>query len=112
MSAELEALQDMVHKIRNWVNAYPLDVFPEPDMKRARFVLNAHGMSLDAISASNMRHVLEGVKRIIGEDVGPPGKNQEVDVEGFEESEGSCRMCNYWKDQGASFCHQCGKDFR
>lgn len=55
-------------KLRTWIEAYPLSVFPEPDFKKAAKVLKDKGMTLDAISASNFRHVLNGVKRIIEED--------------------------------------------
>ena len=64
---ELERLREKIHKIMTWINAYPLDVFPEPDFKRVHKILKEHGMSLDAISASNMRHVLTGIKKIICE---------------------------------------------
>ena len=56
-------------KIKTWIKAYPLKIFPEPDFKKAHEVLKAHGMSLDAISASTMRHVLNGIKAIINNDV-------------------------------------------
>jgi len=55
---------EQLHDIVQWTKAYPLSVFPEPDMKRAHEILKQHGMTLDAISASNMRHVLEGLHRI------------------------------------------------
>lgn len=58
-------LQEKMYKIKTWIGAYPLSVFPEPDFKIAHKVLKKHGISLDAISASNMRHVLEGIKNII-----------------------------------------------
>ena len=64
---DLEKLQDKLHQIQTWCDAYPLDVFPEPDFKKAARVLKENGMTLDAISASNMRHVLNGIKRIIEE---------------------------------------------
>jgi len=47
---------------KQWSKAYPLDIFPEPDFKKAASVLKQHGMTLDSISASNMRHVLEGLR--------------------------------------------------
>jgi hypothetical protein len=59
-----ERLEDALHRIEQWAQAYPLDVFPEPDFKRARELLAAGGISLDSISASNMRHVVEGVGKI------------------------------------------------
>lgn len=73
IDAELERLErtnermsDSMHKIKNWTEAYPLQVFPEPDMKRAAEVLKDAGLTLDAISASSMRHVLNGVREIAG----------------------------------------------
>lgn len=62
---ELEDLKEKIHKIKTWINAYPLEIFPEPDFKKAALVLKQNGMTLDSISASNMRHVLEGIKGII-----------------------------------------------
>jgi len=58
-------LEEKLHKIRQWCEAYPLDVFPEPDFKEAARVLKENGMTLDSISASNMRHVLTGIKNIL-----------------------------------------------
>ena len=66
--SELEELQDKMHRIKTWINAYPLNVFPEPDFKKAHEVLKQNGMTLDAITASNMRHVLNGIKAIIEKD--------------------------------------------
>ena len=57
--------EDKFNKIKTWIDAYPLDIFPEPDFKKAHEVLKANGITLDAISASNMRHVLNGIKDII-----------------------------------------------
>ena len=62
---ESEKLQDKLHQIKTWIDAYPLAVFPEPDFKKAAKVLKQNGMSLDSIVASNMRHVLSGIKNII-----------------------------------------------
>jgi hypothetical protein len=56
--------EDALSRIYQWAEAYPLDVFPEPDFKKAHEVLQAAGMTLDAISASNMRHVITKVKEI------------------------------------------------
>jgi len=58
---------EKIAKIKQWCEAYPLDIFPEPNFKKAARVLKENGMSLDSISASNMRHVLKGIKRIIEE---------------------------------------------
>jgi len=56
---------EKMHKIKTWINAYPLNVFPEPDFEKAAKVLKQNGITLDSISASNMRHVLNGIKNII-----------------------------------------------
>lgn len=65
LTDELEKLQEKMHEIKIWINSYPLSIFPKPDFEKAHEVLKQHGMSLDAISANNMRHVLDGVKTII-----------------------------------------------
>jgi hypothetical protein len=63
-AAEIERLQEALEGIDQWSRAYPLSVFPEPDLKKAAEVLKASGMTLDAISAHAMRHVVEGVGKI------------------------------------------------
>jgi hypothetical protein len=55
-------LRDALQEIYNWANAYPLDVFPEPDFKKVREMIG--DKLLTEISASNMRHVLRGVKQV------------------------------------------------
>ena len=62
-----ERLCDALNKLLTWANAYPISQFPEPDIKKAAKVLKDAGILLDEISASNMRHLLKGVKRIIYE---------------------------------------------
>lgn len=59
--ARVERLEEALQRIVQWADAYPLDVFPEPDFKRVNDVLKAAGLSLDQVSASNMRHVVKGV---------------------------------------------------
>lgn len=59
-----ERLQDALQELQQWANAYPLNIFPEPDFSLAAKVLTDAGLSLDAISASNMRHVLTRVEEI------------------------------------------------
>ena len=60
-----DKMSEQLQAIKTWVDAYPLDVFPEPDMQAVARCLKANGMSLDEVSASNMRHVLNGIKMII-----------------------------------------------
>ena len=64
LTAERDALEEAMHKIDNWSKAYPLDVFPEPDLKQVREVLAASGITIDCVSASMMRHVVKGVGKI------------------------------------------------
>jgi len=65
MIEEYDHLMDKLERIKQWCAAYPLEVFPEPDFKKAAKVLKENGMTIDAISASNMRHVLTGIQDII-----------------------------------------------
>ncbi len=60
--AELEAV---LESLRIWVGYYPLKIFPEPDLKLAMKALNVVGITLDAVSASAMRHVLTEVAEMI-----------------------------------------------
>ena len=62
-----ERYEEALRRIVQWSDAYPLDVFPEPDFKRARELLEVGGMTLDAVSASCMRRVVEGVGKIARE---------------------------------------------
>jgi hypothetical protein len=57
-------MEEALQLIVMWAEAYPLDIFPEPDWQKARALLEAGGMTLDAVSASCMRHVVEGVGEI------------------------------------------------
>ncbi|KKM25389.1 hypothetical protein LCGC14_1595460 [marine sediment metagenome] len=70
LSASVERedkLQEALECIDIWAKAYPLGVFPKPDLKKAAKVLKAADMTLDAISADAMRHVINGVKNIVTE---------------------------------------------
>ena len=65
LQAENTKLQEALERIKTWSEAYPLKAFPKPDLKKAREVLEAAGMTLDSISADAMRHVINGVKNIV-----------------------------------------------
>ena len=65
LEAENERKTDALVKIQTWARAYPLDVFLKPDLKKAHKVLKAAGLTLDAISADAMRHVISGVSDIV-----------------------------------------------
>jgi hypothetical protein len=61
---ETERYKEALERIVQWSEAYPLDVFPEPDLAKARALLEAGGITLDAVSAHCMRHVVAGVGEI------------------------------------------------
>jgi hypothetical protein len=58
-------LLELLQEINEWAKAYPITIFPEPDFNKAHKVLTENGMTLDAISASNMRHVLTQVEKMV-----------------------------------------------
>ena len=61
---ENDLYREALWRIAQWAKAYPPEVFQEPDLKKARELLSAGGITLDAVSAHAMRHVVEGVGRI------------------------------------------------
>ena len=65
LQAQVERYEDALEELETWSKAYPLEIFPEPDLKKAHEILKANGMTLDAISASNMRHVINRVMEIV-----------------------------------------------
>jgi hypothetical protein len=67
VDARIEMLESALQRIVQWSEAYPLDVFPEPDFKAVQVALLNAGLSLDCVSASNMRHVITGVGKIAKE---------------------------------------------
>lgn len=80
----IEILEAALYRIKQWADAYPLEVFPEVDsvyLLRAHEVLTQAGMGLDRINASTMRHVIEGAGKIARDVLtddegksGPPSK--------------------------------------
>lgn len=58
--------------LTDWLAAYPLTVFPEPDLKKARELLWAGRMTLDAVSADMARHVLTRVIEFIDQQADQP----------------------------------------
>ena len=43
---DLGRMEEALHRIVQWAEAYPLDIFPEPDWKAARAPLQAAGKAL------------------------------------------------------------------
>jgi hypothetical protein len=70
LQERIERLEAALERIVQWSEAYPLKAFPEPDFKKAAKLLKHGGMTLDAVSASNMRHAVEGVGKIAREALG------------------------------------------
>jgi hypothetical protein len=66
----IDTLTEALQHIVQWADAYPPDIFPEPDWKKARALLEAGGMTLDSVSAHNMRYAIEGVGKIAREALG------------------------------------------
>ena len=64
VAEHIDGLESALHQIDSWSRAYPLRVFPEPDLKKVRELLEAGGITLDSVSASCMRHCVEGVGKI------------------------------------------------
>jgi hypothetical protein len=64
LEAEIERLTQALTEIESWSRAYPLKAFPEPNLRKAADLLRAGGITLDAVSASAIRHVIEGVGEI------------------------------------------------
>lgn len=62
-SEKIEDLEQKLHEIRSWCQAYPLGVFTEPDWAEVKDKLGA--TLLTQVSGSNMRHVVEGIQKII-----------------------------------------------
>jgi hypothetical protein len=67
LDEEKYRLRSALERIEQWSRAYPLDIFPKPDLKKAAELLHAGGITLDAVSACAMRHVVEGVGKIARE---------------------------------------------
>lgn len=82
MSDREERLEEALYSILNWSRAYPLAVFPEPDLKKARALLEAGGITLDSVSASCMRHCVRGVGRIAREalEEEPDGEEEQAEA--------------------------------
>jgi hypothetical protein len=66
-SEKINKLREALCEIVQWADSYPTRVFREPtkeQCKLAHELLTAHGMTLDAFSASMGRHCLKGVREI------------------------------------------------
>ena len=55
---ERDRMKETLAEIQEWAKAYPIEVFPEPDLAAAHQALQAAGMSLDQVSAQVARIIL------------------------------------------------------
>lgn len=62
---EIDHQYDAMQQIKQWCQAYPLAVFSEPDWTEVGEKLGAK--LLTRVAAANMRHVVDGIQRIITE---------------------------------------------
>lgn len=66
----IDTMEEALFRIASWADAYPLQVFPEPDAAyyaKADVVLRANDMTLDRLSAAAMRHVITQVGKLAKE---------------------------------------------
>jgi len=68
---EAEQAIETLERIKQWCEAYPLSIFPEPDWDKVRQGLESVGITVDSVSASNMRHVVTGIKNLIDSNNNP-----------------------------------------
>lgn len=66
LEMQVEQLEGKLDRIKAWCQAYPLNVFPEPDWKEVKEKLGSQ--LLTEVSGSNMRHVVMGIQRIIDQE--------------------------------------------
>jgi hypothetical protein len=75
----LEAAEDKLRLIADWCAAYPLEMWPKPNMKKVRALLG--DTLLTQLSAYNMRHVCEGIAKIAAQAGGNDARiNKELDA--------------------------------
>ncbi len=81
-TAEIARLGDALREIIAVRDAYPADVFREPDWEKVNQVLSNAGIMLDSISGSNMRHVAERVAAIARQALTPAPDHAKGEVDG------------------------------
>jgi len=67
LGERVEKMHDALEKLAGWQDAYPLDVFPEPDMIKARKLLSDSDVLLGDIFAANARFVTKRMVEIARE---------------------------------------------
>lgn len=59
-----EEPDDALRRISEWAGAYPADVFPEVDLKKARAALADAGIEIGSLHATWARHIMQGIGAI------------------------------------------------
>jgi hypothetical protein len=59
-----ERYEEALESILQWCNAYPADIFLEPDLDVCRQALEAVGQTMDGLHGSWARRLLEGIGTI------------------------------------------------
>jgi hypothetical protein len=59
-----EEADDALRRISEWAGAYPNDVFPDVDLKKARAALSEAGIEIGALHATWARHIMQGIGAI------------------------------------------------
>lgn len=69
MSDTEERVRDALVRIEQWSTAYPIDIFPEPDLDAVKRVLADAGMlnQMDRMHSSWARYVVTGIGDIARE---------------------------------------------
>jgi len=69
MEQKNDTIEERLIRIQQWCEAYPLDMFPEPDnWTEIADTLRPLGSpnTLDCVSASTMRRVVNGIRKLAG----------------------------------------------
>lgn len=61
LEKELGNQDEVLQMIRNWCEAYPIDIFTKPDYELCHKTLKTVGQTVDAISADCQRHLLSTI---------------------------------------------------
>ncbi len=70
MTESTDHMEDALRSIKRWCEAYPLEVFPEPDKAAIRALIGDDRMA--ALHASWARQILTGIARYVREGLGEP----------------------------------------
>ncbi len=65
-----DQMREALQRIADWADAYPLEQFPEQDLKKADQILKQHGISMSAMHGQWARNIVEGIGKIAREGAG------------------------------------------